>query len=119
MNIHNIKCLDNIIILLYLMKKINPIIYTYYFLYIDILFMSIFRILKYRYNYYHTNFFVYNILMFLAVLLSPVVFLTCFILPFVGTIFSREHSAKWVAFWLFQIIGSWTLIPFFELFFEC
>jgi putative Mn2+ efflux pump MntP len=81
--------------------------------------MSIFRILKYRYNYYHTNLFFYNILMFLAILLSPIVFLACFVLPFVGTIFSREHSAKWVAFWLLQILGSWTLIPFFELFLEC
>lgn len=57
--------------------------------------------------------------MFLIILLSPLVFLTCFLLPFVGTVLSREQPAKWIAFWLLQIAASWTLIPFLGLFFEC
>ena len=57
--------------------------------------------------------------MFLVILLSPLVFLTCFALPLLGTICSREQPAKWIAFWLLQIVASWTIIPFFGLFFEC
>jgi hypothetical protein len=57
--------------------------------------------------------------MFLLILLSPLVFLTCFALPFLGTICSREQPAKWIAFWLLQIVVSWTIIPFLGLFVEC
>jgi len=57
--------------------------------------------------------------MFLVILLTPLVFLTCWALPFVGTVFSREQSSKWIAFWLLQIAASWTLIPFLGLIFEC
>lgn len=57
--------------------------------------------------------------MFLIILLSPLVFLTCFVIPFIGTVFSREQPAKWIAFWLLQVVVSWTLIPFLGLFFEC
>lgn len=56
--------------------------------------------------------------MFLIILLSPLVLLACFLLPFVGTIFSKEQPAKWIAFWLIQIVASWTIIPFFGLFLE-
>lgn len=57
--------------------------------------------------------------MFLVILLSPLVFLACFVVPFVGTVFSRDQPGKWIAFWLLQIVVSWTLIPFLGLFFEC
>lgn len=57
--------------------------------------------------------------MFLIILLSPLVFLACFALPFVGTVFSKEHSSKWIAFWILQIAASWTVIPFLGLIFEC
>lgn len=57
--------------------------------------------------------------MFLIILLSPLVFLACFALPFVGTICSRENSSKWILFWLLQLAASWTVIPFFGLLLGC
>ncbi len=57
--------------------------------------------------------------MFIVILLTPLVFLTCWVLPFVGTVFSKEQSSKWIAFWILQIAAAWTIIPFLGLFFEC
>jgi hypothetical protein len=57
--------------------------------------------------------------MFLIILLSPLVFLACFALPFVGTICSRENSSKWILFWLLQLAASWTVIPLFGLMLGC
>lgn len=57
--------------------------------------------------------------MFLVILLSPLVFLACWLVPFIGTIFSKEQSSKWVAFWILQTIATWTAIPFLGLIFEC
>jgi hypothetical protein len=57
--------------------------------------------------------------MFIVILLTPIVFLACWVLPFVGTVFSKEQSSKWIAFWIFQIVAAWTIIPFLGLFFEC
>lgn len=60
-----------------------------------------------------------NIDMIALILISPIVFLICYALPLLATFLSRDQPDKWVAFWLLQIAASWTLIPFFSLFFEC
>ena len=57
--------------------------------------------------------------MFAIIVLSPIVFLLCYVVPLLATLLSRDHSDKWVAFWLLQIVASWTLLPFLGLFFEC
>ena len=57
--------------------------------------------------------------MIALILISPILFLVCYLLPLLATFLSRDQPDKWVAFWLLQIVFAWTLIPFLGLFFEC
>lgn len=61
---------------------------------------------------------IYNNFMILTILLSPLVLLVCFVLPFIATIFSSKSPQKWIAFWILQIAASWTVLPFLGLFVE-
>jgi hypothetical protein len=56
--------------------------------------------------------------MFVIVLLAPFVFLACWAIPFLGTLFSEKHTPKWIAFWILQIFSTFTLFPFLGLFLE-
>ncbi len=57
--------------------------------------------------------------MFLLILLSPLLLLACWVLPLLGTLFAKQNTEKWVAFWILSIVLSYTLYPLLELVLDC
>ena len=56
--------------------------------------------------------------MIALIIISPFLFLICYLLPLLGTFLSRDQPEKWIAFWILQTVFAWTLIPLVAHFFE-